>query len=96
MDGATAAKEMMASIRNMYKGHNAKSQVGDRPEWQNLSEKETDFTYKTSSLNFKGSQQMREQKEGLPIFKLRGLLEHAIMNNRVLVVIGETGSGKTT
>ena len=39
---------------------------------------------------------MRDQKENLPIFKLRGQLEQAILENRILVVIGETGSGKTT
>jgi len=71
--------------------------VGDRPEWHNtLSEKDTEFSYKTSAHNFRGSDTMREQKENLPIFKLRGQLEKAIMDNRILVVIGETGSGKTT
>ena len=39
---------------------------------------------------------MRAQKEGLPIFKLKDELHQAVMDNRILVVIGETGSGKTT
>ena len=39
---------------------------------------------------------IREQKETLPIFKLRGELIQAVRQNQVLVVIGETGSGKTT
>ena len=39
---------------------------------------------------------LREQKENLPIYKLRDDLMHAIQENQVLVVIGETGSGKTT
>ena len=39
---------------------------------------------------------MREQKESLPIYKLRSELEKAVWENRILVVIGETGSGKTT
>lgn len=39
---------------------------------------------------------LREQKESLPIFKLRSDLIQAIFDNRILVVIGETGSGKTT
>lgn len=39
---------------------------------------------------------IKEQRESLPIFKLRNQLLKAIDENDVLVVIGETGSGKTT
>ena len=39
---------------------------------------------------------MREQKESLPIYRLKDDLMKAIDENQVLVVIGETGSGKTT
>ncbi|CAF0710967.1 unnamed protein product [Brachionus calyciflorus] len=37
-----------------------------------------------------------EQREGLPIYKLREDLLKAVNDNQILVVIGETGSGKTT
>ena len=37
-----------------------------------------------------------EQRKGLPIFMLRQPLMDAIKSNNCLVVIGETGSGKTT
>jgi ATP-dependent RNA helicase DHX8/PRP22 len=39
---------------------------------------------------------IREQKESLPIYKLKDELMSAIWDNKILVVIGETGSGKTT
>eukprot|EP00004_Rigifila_ramosa_P017541 TRINITY_DN4276_c0_g2_i13.p1 TRINITY_DN4276_c0_g2~~TRINITY_DN4276_c0_g2_i13.p1 ORF type:complete len:924 (+),score=205.02 TRINITY_DN4276_c0_g2_i13:924-3695(+) len=39
---------------------------------------------------------IKEQRETLPIFKLRNELLSAVASNRILVVIGETGSGKTT
>ena len=39
---------------------------------------------------------MKEQRESLPIFKLREQLLEAVRDHQVLVVIGETGSGKTT
>lgn len=39
---------------------------------------------------------IKEQRESLPIFKLREQLLQAVHDNQVLVVIGETGSGKTT
>jgi ATP-dependent RNA helicase DHX8/PRP22 len=45
---------------------------------------------KTTSLSIK------EQRESLPIYKLRGQLIEALATNQILVVIGETGSGKTT
>jgi ATP-dependent RNA helicase DHX8/PRP22 len=37
-----------------------------------------------------------EQRESLPIFALRTELLQSIAENQILVVIGETGSGKTT
>lgn len=39
---------------------------------------------------------LKEQRESLPIFKLRSQLLRAMEANQILVVIGETGSGKTT
>jgi ATP-dependent RNA helicase DHX8/PRP22 len=44
----------------------------------------------------RSSLSIREQKESLPIFRLKTDLMNAIEDNRILVVIGETGSGKTT
>ncbi|KAF9157020.1 DEAH-box ATP-dependent RNA helicase prp22 [Actinomortierella ambigua] len=42
------------------------------------------------------SEELRRQQEALPIFDFRNQLLDAIQSNNVLVVIGETGSGKTT
>lgn len=39
---------------------------------------------------------IQEQRQSLPIYKFREPLIQAIRNNQVLVVIGDTGSGKTT
>ena len=39
---------------------------------------------------------MKEQRESLPIFQLKSQIMRMIQDNRILVVIGETGSGKTT
>ena len=39
---------------------------------------------------------MKEQRESLPIAKFRDQIIQAINDNQMLVVIGETGSGKTT
>ena len=42
------------------------------------------------------SKPLKEQRESLPIYRLKSELCQAIAQNQVLVVIGETGSGKTT
>jgi len=39
---------------------------------------------------------IQEQREGLPIFQYRDKLLKAIKEKQILVVVGETGSGKTT
>ncbi|ORY27674.1 pre-mRNA splicing factor [Naematelia encephala] len=39
---------------------------------------------------------IQEQRKSLPIYKLRNQLVQAIKDNQILVVVGDTGSGKTT
>ena len=51
---------------------------------------------KAPTFGQKSSLPMQQQRESLPIFKLRDELTKAVNDNQVLVVIGETGSGKTT
>mmetsp|Transcript_99412 Transcript_99412/g.157271 ORF Transcript_99412/g.157271 Transcript_99412/m.157271 type:complete len:1157 (-) Transcript_99412:12-3482(-) len=60
------------------------------PEWKKL------YIGKSVSYGQKSTKPIKEQREGLPIFKLRNELLQAIHDNQVLIVIGETGSGKTT
>lgn len=44
----------------------------------------------------KTTKTIKEQRESLPIFRLRSEFLKAVAENQVLVVVGETGSGKTT
>ena len=37
-----------------------------------------------------------DQRKSLPIYKLKDELIRAINDNQILIVVGETGSGKTT
>lgn len=64
--------------------------MAEVPEWK----KET-FS-KGTTFGRRTTLSIKEQREGLPIFKLRAELVGAVHDNQVLVVIGETGSGKTT
>jgi len=60
------------------------------PEWKQKAES------KTLSYGIISNKSITEQRKTLPIAKLKNELMGAIVNNQVLVVIGETGSGKTT
>lgn len=63
----------------------------DVPEWKKavIGGKKTSFGRKTDMS-------IVEQRQSLPIFKLRDDLIKAVNDNQILIVIGETGSGKTT
>nr|CAB3470519.1 unnamed protein product [Digitaria exilis] len=59
------------------------------PEWK--------VTYgKDGTYGQRSRLSIQEQRESLPIFRLKKELINAVHDNQVLVVIGETGSGKTT
>ena len=60
------------------------------PEWKQKSQG------KSLAFGQMSTKPLREQRESLPIFRLKKELCAAIAQNQVLVVIGETGSGKTT
>ena len=60
------------------------------PEWKKAS------LGKAPTFGIQDNRSIKEQRESLPIFKLRDQLVQAVIENQVLVVIGETGSGKTT
>ncbi|CEM31064.1 unnamed protein product [Vitrella brassicaformis CCMP3155] len=62
----------------------------EMPEWKKM------YIGKSVSYGQKSKMSLKEQRESLPIFKLRDALLQAIHDNQVLIVIGETGSGKTT
>lgn len=51
---------------------------------------------KNPLLGKRTSLSIKEQRESLPIFKFRDLLIQAIRDKQLLIVVGDTGSGKTT
>lgn len=70
--------------------NSARPAWSSEPEWKKQSESSQ------VSYGFVTSKSMTEQREGLPIFTLKQDLLKAFEENQLLVVIGETGSGKTT
>ncbi|XP_052248840.1 LOW QUALITY PROTEIN: ATP-dependent RNA helicase DHX8-like [Dreissena polymorpha] len=67
------------------------SQPADLPEW-----KKHITGGQKASYGKKEKKSILEQRQSLPIYKLKDELVKAVNDNQVLVVIGETGSGKTT
>lgn len=66
-------------------------QTQDLPEW-----KKHVIGGKKSSFGKKTNLTLLEQRQSLPIYKLRDDLVKAVTDSQILIVIGETGSGKTT
>ncbi|KAG6745655.1 hypothetical protein POTOM_050154 [Populus tomentosa] len=62
----------------------------DMPEWKK------DAFGKALTFGQRSKLSIQEQRQSLPIYKLKKELIQAVHDNQVLVVIGETGSGKTT
>lgn len=62
----------------------------DMPEWKK------DAYGKALTFGQRSKLSIQEQRHSLPIYKLKKELVQAVHDNQVLVVIGETGSGKTT
>ncbi|GMH39385.1 hypothetical protein BSKO_07283 [Bryopsis sp. KO-2023] len=62
----------------------------EMPEWK------TKAFGKAPLFGIQDARSIKDQRESLPIFKLKEQLVKALIENDTLVVIGETGSGKTT
>merc|ERR1711892_903390 len=63
----------------------------DMPEWKRKT-----FGSGKAAFGKRTNLPMKAQREGLPVFKLRDQMIQAVQDNQILIVIGETGSGKTT
>ncbi|XP_073021568.1 probable pre-mRNA-splicing factor ATP-dependent RNA helicase DEAH5 [Primulina eburnea] len=62
----------------------------DMPEWRK------DEYGKAPTFGKRSKLSLQEQRQSLPIYNLKSELVQAVHDNQVLVVIGETGSGKST
>ncbi|KAM7536920.1 hypothetical protein Aperf_G00000070277 [Anoplocephala perfoliata] len=68
-------------------------QFKDVPEWKKAVH---GAGTRTGAVGKKIVRSIIEQRQSLPIYKLKDELLKAIEENKILIVIGETGSGKTT
>lgn len=90
-DVAHAWEDPMAKGK-LFASDTKKVQNNDNnmPEWKRKTFDNSTTFGKITDLS------IREQRESLPIFKLRDTIINAVTENQVLVVVGDTGSGKTT
>nr|CAH8824939.1 unnamed protein product [Trichobilharzia regenti] len=75
-----------------FSGSRSNDQFKDVPEWKRAVQGGT----RTGGVGKKIVRSILEQRQALPIYKLKDELMKAVNDNKVLIVIGETGSGKTT
>ncbi|KAI4603002.1 DEAH-box ATP-dependent RNA helicase prp22 [Pestalotiopsis sp. 9143b] len=68
---------------------NASKAPAGQLEWQKTLRKDEPRGKRTNMS-------IKEQRESLPVFAFRNQLIKAVRENQILVVVGETGSGKTT
>lgn len=59
------------------------------PEWKRATQSSQSFGKRTSMS-------IKEQRESLPVYKFRKQLLDAVDENQLMIVVGDTGSGKTT
>ncbi|GJN66377.1 DEAH-box ATP-dependent RNA helicase prp22 [Purpureocillium lilacinum] len=62
----------------------------EAPEWKQA------VIPKGQPLGKRTSLSIKEQRESLPVYAFRNQLIKAVRENQILIVVGETGSGKTT
>lgn len=60
------------------------------PEWKRVIQN------KDLSLGKRTSMSIKQQRETLPVYKFRDQLLQAVRDNQLMIVVGDTGSGKTT
>ncbi|OBZ79639.1 Pre-mRNA-splicing factor ATP-dependent RNA helicase prp22 [Grifola frondosa] len=79
-------RHAISDLRGNLRGQKA----GEQPKW-----KEATFN-KATTFGEITSLSIQDQRKNLPIYKLRDSLLQAIREHQVLIVVGDTGSGKTT
>ncbi|KAH9948230.1 P-loop containing nucleoside triphosphate hydrolase protein [Amylocystis lapponica] len=84
------SKEQDKIFAQDLRGNLRGQKAGEQPKW-----KEATFN-KATTFGEITSLSIQDQRKNLPIYKLRDPLLQAIREHPVLIVVGDTGSGKTT
>lgn len=79
-------RKFASDLRNPQ-GHKPPEAI---PEWKRVTQS------KEQPLGKRTSMSMKQQRESLPVYKFRKQLLDAVHENQLMIVVGDTGSGKTT
>ena len=82
-------RQFASDFRNARANPRAPVQEAE-PEWKRAAIPRNQPMGKRTNLTIK------QQRESLPVFAFRSALIKAVHENQFLIVVGETGSGKTT
>ncbi len=105
--GAIATNEGAIAISGTEKKESASSDSNSSTSTGKTGDEEVDYKKDAGFAShlksksdrvsaFSRSKTIREQREFLPVFTVRSELLQVIRDNPVVIVVGETGSGKTT
>jgi len=92
-----------ANTKNIFSDLNMNSNLGLEGISPELSQAIVESSYASMLKNklaavseFAKTKTIKEQRESLPIYSVREELLNIIRDNKVVIIVGETGSGKTT
>ncbi|KAJ2546695.1 hypothetical protein EV175_005503, partial [Coemansia sp. RSA 1933] len=95
-DAVNAAGTMLGNVMGIKAGDGADQEASPDEAGASESEPARDASEPSGGSEFSRTRTIREQREYLPAFACREDLLRVIAENQVTVVVGETGSGKTT
>ncbi|KAL5118102.1 DEAH-box ATP-dependent RNA helicase prp22 [Pleosporales sp. CAS-2024a] len=86
-DPMAQTKQFASDLRNTRTNQPSEAQ----PEWKKISAGSRDV-----SMGKRTDMSIKDQRESLPVYKFRKQLLEAVSQHQILIVVGDTGSGKTT
>jgi ATP-dependent RNA helicase DHX8/PRP22 len=86
-DPMAQTKQFASDLRNTRTNQSSEAQ----PEWKKISAGSRDI-----SMGKRTDMSIKDQRETLPVYKFRKQLLQAVSEHQILIVVGDTGSGKTT
>jgi ATP-dependent RNA helicase DHX8/PRP22 len=86
-DPMAQQKQFASDLRNARTNQPSEAM----PEWKKISSGSRDV-----NMGKRTDMSIKDQRESLPVYKFRKQLLEAVAAHQILIVVGDTGSGKTT